>query len=348
MPETHVVTIIGAGLSGLTAAHHLVAASTDEQPIEVLVVDKARSVGGRLATRRIGDATLDHGAQFFTVRTEDFGNAVQRWKEGGLVDEWCHGFSEHDGYPRYRTAGGMNALAKHVAAELSESPAARIVTRQRANAIIPGPEQWAVAYEAATREPDEADAVIVTAPVPQTLELFRAGATVLAPDVTATLEAMRYHKVIAALAVLDQSPELPEPGALQRPDHPMFTFVADNQAKGISGHPAVTFHLSHSLSEQVWDADDAAVLAEIDEELQATIGPATVTEVQIKRWRYAGPVSPHPEPALVAATTPGPLVLAGDGFGTSKVEGAFLSGLAAAKQVLSALTDGATPTSGQQ
>ena len=34
--------------------------------------------GGRLATRRIGDAVLDHGAQFFTVRTDAFRHAGRR------------------------------------------------------------------------------------------------------------------------------------------------------------------------------------------------------------------------------------------------------------------------------
>lgn len=326
------VAIIGAGLSGLTAAHHLLAASTDERPIDVLIVDKGRGVGGRLATRRIGDGTLDHGAQFFTVRTEAFGQSVERWMADGVVSEWCRGFSENDGYPRYRVEGGMNALAKHLAADLD------VVTRQRANAIIPGPDQWAITYEAATREPDEVDAVIATPPVPQTIELLRSGATVLAPEMTETLNAMTYHKVVGILAVLDRSPELPDPGALQRPDHPTFTFVADNQAKGISNVPAMTFHLGHGLSEKLFDASDDEVLAAVDGELQATIGPASIVEIQVKRWRYAGPVSPYPEPTLTVASKPGPLILAGDGFGTSKVEGAFTSGLAAAEQILAGLS----------
>ena len=76
------------------------------------------------------------------------------------------------------------------------------------------------------------------------------------------------------------------------------------------------------------------MLAAIDEELTSTLGPATVQEIQVKRWRYSGPVQAHPEPALTIATRPGPLVLAGDGFGGSKVEGAFLSGLAAADHAL--------------
>ena len=59
--------IIGAGLSGLVAAHELV-----KNNWEVLVLDKGRGVGGRLATRRAAEAKFDHGAQYFSTKTPDF------------------------------------------------------------------------------------------------------------------------------------------------------------------------------------------------------------------------------------------------------------------------------------
>ena len=324
------ILIVGAGLAGLTAARLL--AQVPDHP-EVIVVDKGRSVGGRLATRRLGGATLDHGAQFFTVRSKSFQGEVDRWIEAGVVEEWCRGFSPPDGYPRYRAVGGMNALAKHLA-ETTPTPT---LTRLRVSAIIPGPDQWAVAYEAASREPDEVDAVIATPPVPQTLKLLKSGAATLSSELGDQLEAMTYHKVIAIMAVLDRSPGLIEPGALQQPDNSVFTFVADNQAKGISDEPAVTFHLSHDLSAELWELSDGEVLARVEHELRSTINQASVNEIDLKRWRYAGPVTPHPDLCLVAMSKPGPLVFAGDGFGNSKVEGAFLSGQAAARQVLADL-----------
>ncbi len=333
--RTSRVVIIGAGLSGLTAAATL-ASDTSGRPIEVVVVDKGRSVGGRLATRRIGEAVLDHGAQFFTVRSEYFAHAVERWRSVGVVEEWCHGFADNDGYPRYRVRGGMNALAKHLAGQ-ELGPNVSVVTRQRANAIIPGADRWAVTYEAANREPDEADMIIATPPLPQTLELLQSGATVPTPEIARRLETMRYHKVIAILATLDRSPGLADPGALQRPDHPIFTFVADNQAKGVSPEPAVTFHMSHELSERLWGRPDDEVLAEVHEEIRAVISGAAVTDIQVKRWRYAGPVKPAAEPFLELSTGPKPLLLAGDSFGGSKVEGAFLSGLMAGRRALSLL-----------
>jgi predicted NAD/FAD-dependent oxidoreductase len=68
------VVIVGAGLAGLSAARLLRDAGHD-----VVVLDKGRSPGGRCATRRIGNATLDHGAQFFTVRSDEFARCVDEW-----------------------------------------------------------------------------------------------------------------------------------------------------------------------------------------------------------------------------------------------------------------------------
>ena len=74
------VVVIGAGVAGLMAAQSLVKNGHD-----VVVLDKGRSPGGRLATRRIDDATLDHGAQFFTVRESSFESHVAEWIASGVV-----------------------------------------------------------------------------------------------------------------------------------------------------------------------------------------------------------------------------------------------------------------------
>ena len=107
------VVVIGAGIAGLLAAQQLHSAGH-----EVTVLDKGKSPGGRLATRRIGAATLDHGAQFFTVRDAQFDHHVQQWVHDGVVREWCKGFSQHDGHPRYIGTAGMSSIAKYLARDL--------------------------------------------------------------------------------------------------------------------------------------------------------------------------------------------------------------------------------------
>ncbi|WP_461030862.1 FAD-dependent oxidoreductase, partial [Streptomyces sparsus] len=58
--DTADVVIIGAGLAGLAAAHHLSNAG-----VAVTVLEAADRIGGRLATDRTDGYLLDHGAQLF-------------------------------------------------------------------------------------------------------------------------------------------------------------------------------------------------------------------------------------------------------------------------------------------
>ena len=83
------VVIVGAGIAGLSAATELVASGR-----RVVVLEKSRGVGGRMATRRVGEAICDHGAQFFTVRGPAFGGMVTEAHEAGSVATWCEGFSQ--------------------------------------------------------------------------------------------------------------------------------------------------------------------------------------------------------------------------------------------------------------
>ena len=73
-----------------------------------------------MATRRIGAATFDHGAQFFTVRSRR--RSRPSWTAGSTTG-WCTSgaaasVEPPDGYPRYAVRGGMNALAKRLAVGL--------------------------------------------------------------------------------------------------------------------------------------------------------------------------------------------------------------------------------------
>ena len=60
---------------------------------------------------------------------------------------------------------------------------------------------------------------------------------------------------------------------------------------------------------------------------------ASVTTFQVHGWRYSKPMRIDHDPCLVLSHSP-PLVLAGDAFAGSRVEGAALSGWAAAEAIL--------------
>ncbi len=322
------VLVVGAGMTGLTAALTLAQAGK-----RVRVVDKGRTVGGRLATRRIGRATLDHGAQFFTVRSDEFRHAVDLWQADGIVGVWSHGFDSEDpdGHPRYRTEGGMSKLAKHLA-EAVISAGAQIVLKERVQSLIDTGNDISAIYDGGSRLPDEAAAVLVTAPVPQIVDMLESGG-IPVPDAA---RLVTYNEVIALLATTDAdiAKFLGPSGALQQPLDPMFTFIADNRAKGISKETGLTLHVEPALSSALWNCGDAEILERLTPELIRVFGNTKMKEMQVKKWRYAAPRNGHPDRFLAVDRTSHPLVMAGDAFGGAKVEGAFLSGRRAAEYLL--------------
>ncbi len=313
-----VVVVVGAGLAGLSAATSLVEAGHS-----VVVLDKGRGPGGRMATRRIGAATFDHGAQFFTVRSDEFAAEIQPHIDSGLVYEWCTGFTAvGDGHPRYAVRGGMNALAKLVAAPL-DVRSNSLVFAVRDGAKL----AWSVGLDDGTAI--EADAVIVTCPVPQSYSLVMPSGIEL-PE---TLIRTEYDRTISLLLGLSDAPLVPEPGGLQNPTDTL-SFVADNQRKGVSHAAALTIHANATWSEAHWGDDVATVTDALTVAAADFIGGAAIINAQVKRWRFGTPRSIWPERCWTAPVGRGPLVLAGDAFGGPKVEGAVLSGRAAASAVL--------------
>jgi renalase len=320
------VVVVGAGMAGLTAAHRLSGVT------EVVILDKGRGVGGRLATRRIGDATIDHGAQFITTHTSEFAELVERLVGEHVVAPWFRGrvgpdgVNDSDGHTRFRGSVSMNAIAKSLAIGLDVRTASQVA------ALRQNGESWEVALVDGSEL--VADAVIATSPVPQTIALLQNGEVTLAAKDEAALEAIEYDPCLAFMAVLDGPSGLAEPGAINPVDGPI-DWVADNYLKGISAVPAVTIHATPEFSRAQWDASDEVITEALLDAAQLESSVISGS-IQIQRWRYARPSVEHPERFLQLSGVP-PFVCAGDAFGGAKVEGAALSGAAAAEAIVGVL-----------
>jgi renalase len=317
------ILIVGAGLAGLMAAHTL-----REAGQQVLVCEKAHEVGGRLATRAVGPGYADVGAQFFTARTPQFHTWVDRWREADLVYEWAQGWSNGSlngapstGHPRYAVRGGMQALAEHLAAGLPITLNANLtVITQRDHGWLAIDDQGRL-YDA--------DALILTPPVPMVLPLLRAGEVTLGEMDYEMLRAIAYAPCLAGVFWVNGTVNLPEPGAVQQ-HNAAISWVADNRRKGISPEAGViTVHAGPSYSRDLWPRPDWEVLAALESGLRRYQDiNAQIVDRHLFRWRYANPLTVHPAHYLMAHGLP-PLVFAGDAFSGPRVEGAFRSGVAA-------------------
>jgi len=309
------VVVVGSGVAGLTAARSLTDAGH-----EVVVVDKGRRPGGRLATTEFsGGARGDHGAQFFTVRSAELAADLDRWVTEGYVHEWCRGFAAPDGHPRYAGTGGMAALAAGLAVGLDVRQSTHV------DAVVPTTGGWSVSWPSGHGTPAgslSADVVLLTCPVPQSAALLGAGVDV--PELT-------YDATLSLVVALDGPAAVPTPGGVQPIDDPVWSWVGDNQAKGVSTAPAVTLHTTTAVASERWDDDREALTADLVTATAPWLGGAGVVDVRLHRWRYATPVRPWPERWLEVG--PGAF-LAGDAFGGPRVEGAYLSGRAAAAHIV--------------
>jgi len=303
-------------MAGLTAARLIADAGH-----VVTVLDKGRRAGGRMATRQLaGGASADYGAQFFTVRSEAFSVVVARWLDDGSVRQWCRGFPSDDGHPRYVAAAGMRQLAARMAVGLDVRQSVHVDAVRK----IGG--RWAVTWPA-TRGASagllEADVVVLTPPAPQSAALVAGQATI--PE-------LAYAPTISLLVALGDSPSVPSPGGIQLQDDPTWSWIGDNMAKGVSPVPALTLHTSSEVATARWEQDDDVLTIDLLRAASPWLGGAEILHTSLQRWRYATPVEPHPEACVVRAE--GGLVFAGDGYGGPRIEGAFLSGRAAAEAVL--------------
>jgi len=325
--------IVGAGMSGLMAAQTL-----RERGYAVQLIERGRSVGGRMATRRVGSGGLaDHGAQFFTVRSDVLQRCVDRWLAQDLVYMWGTGWSDGsvkrtagDGHPRYACRGGMNALAKHLARELD------IRINRLATRIEYDVSGWTL--EDSAGDSYQARGLILTPPAPEALALLTKNGVYLQADDQAALQRIRFGPCLCGIHEIEGETDLPEPGAMQNFQADVY-WVADNRAKGISPTAVVTSHANAKYSRQNWDAPEADIIRELESAVQPYLKEgARIVRTQLKKWRYSVPLTTHAEDCLLADELP-PLAFAGDAFGgRGRVEGAFLSGIAAGTALADALT----------
>ena len=304
-------------MAGLSAARKLTQHGWD-----VVVLDKGRGVGGRMATRRLERARLDHGTQYFSAKTPEFQQAIQELSAEGVVSDWhleqTNTADISFDHPRYVGVEGMNAVAKALARNLT------VLTNETVVSFGAEADGWLV--ETASGGQYRADSLLITIPAPQALALVRKSSFTLEAADREAFAAITYRPCIVVMVALNQPTHIPAPGAIRYGTGDV-AWVADNTQKGISpDQPSVTIHAGADYSQTHFDDDLNEVGWQLIEQMRDYIPEEAVSAVQVHRWRYSLADRRHPNPFL-SATAPFPLLFGGDGFGAGNVEGAFTSGL---------------------
>jgi predicted NAD/FAD-dependent oxidoreductase len=205
---------------------------------------------------------------------------------------------------------------------------------ERAVRVYDNDDGWEVVCESGLRV--SGNALVLAAPVPQAVDLALSGSYSLPDGARSHLEAVSYDPCLALMVLLDGSTGVPDPGGMQIKSEPL-DWISDNRRKGISEAPALTVHAGPEWSRSHFEDDEMEIaesmISRAGGHLGTDLAPAVI-ETSLARWRYSWVKNPHSDPCLVASDDP-PLVFCGDAFGQPKVEGAALSGLAAADHLQS-------------
>lgn len=321
------IAVIGAGISGLVAAHVLVDAGH-----EVVVLEKSRGLGGRMAARRAeGGAVVDHGLPVLDVpRDGVLARVIVDLAADDLVEVDAPGEPVPgraiDGAPRLAWPSGMTRLPKAMAEGLE------VVTGVRVTAIRADGDMLEVAQDQGNTL-GMYDYVIITAPGAQAADLLDASprGAVRAADV----RAVAYDMAIMVLAGVAMDP----PGWFaHRPLTGAIAYITNEVAKGrepVDGVVPFVVRLGSDASERLMEASDARVLDETLPMLAKVLGSAAAAPswAQVKRWRYSTSRGRIDQAALNPEGVR--VLLAGDSVAAGPyMEDVAASGLWAARRIL--------------
>ncbi len=312
------VIVVGAGMAGLTAATRL-----EARGVATVVLDKGRAPGGRMATRQIGDARFDHGAQHFSARSAEFRRQTAEWIELGVVEEWFSSSSRTVAgspvEPRHVGRTGMRRIPESIAADLAVETS---VTVERIDQLPGG-----VSAVSSDGRAWQGAGLILTPPAPQALQLLDRSDVRIDDPIRDMLAAIEYDACLSVMARLDSPVGLPD-GHLAFDQGPI-AWMADNRHKGVSPVPAVTIHSAPGFAQRNLDADPGEWVAALAEAARPHLA-GRIAGMTGHRWRYSQPRTTL-EIGATAAGAQTSLVLAGELFAGARIEGAYQSGLAAAE-----------------
>lgn len=318
------IAIIGAGLAGLTAAHQL------KDHAQITLFDKSRGVSGRLSTRRAEPYFFDHGAQYFTAKSEEFQSFLKPLIHDSIIAPWEARYAEiKDGKithsepwsaakPHYVGVPGMNAIGKYLAQDLDVRTGIRVTQMSKRE------NKWHLCSED-DQEFTNFDWVIVTTPIYQALDILPQDF-----EHRQNLQSITM-KACYALMLGFESPLSLEFDCARIVDSPIGWISVNSAKPSRSGGYSLLVQSTNDWADEHIDDNRDEVLEYLCQKTSQTIGHdvSKATHKALHGWRYAYAEKRGGQTHFVDKNCS--LALCGDWCIEGRVEAAFSSGFALAK-----------------
>lgn len=324
------IIIIGAGVAGLMAGKKLAAAGCD-----VLILDKGRRIGGRMASRREAGLLFNHGAQFVTAHSPIFAELCKGAAADGIMEIW----SESGRDTAYSGRPSMRDIASFIGAGL---PVHQQIEIEKIDQLDTG----GFTLQAKNSTDYHCQHLLVTAPAPQTMRLLQG----LSPELAASADSAEYAPCWTVMAGLDKMPAGVEPVLANTDIIGWASCEASRPGAQASG--AVTIQASAEYSREFLESPPEIVIADLLAAFakQQNNLPLEWVYQRAHRWRYAKVIRPaKPDAPFMDLIGESIIAVAGDWHPVSalpdrpasgaRAEEAVLSGYRAANEMLAYLAN---------
>ena len=321
------IAIIGAGISAITIAQIL------KHTAHVSLFEKSRGVGGRMASRRSGPYEFDHGAQFFTAKSENFKKFISPLIKKNVIQQWDARFAEFKNnkvlrritwdseYPHYVGSPGMNSITKYLSKGLDIKLNVKIdkIVRKSNN-------DWEL-FDDNLNNLGGFDWVISTAPAIQSAEIlpkcFKQQSDLLNKKMVGCFSLMLGFKNVLPLswdAALISDADI--------------SWVSINSSKPDRTKSfSMLVHSTNAWAEDHLSDNSQSVISHLTNETSRIIGHDTsqAEHIDLHAWRYANISKQTKSDVLIDYNNS--LASCGDWLIHGRIESAFEAGFKMAKEI---------------
>ena len=313
------IIIIGSGIAGLAAANYL-----SSKNFNVTVLDKGKYPGGRISTRRGKDFIFNHGAQFFTAKSNEFKKICNRAVNDNVLVNWVDSKTNRFiGNPDMREfslwlSQNLTIFQENVVERLDYNDQFIVYTNKKKFTC---------------------DGLIITAPSSQTASLIKN----LDENFYKLIDKVEYFPCwCVMLSLRDMSLK-----NFYIDEKSIFNWIVseNNKIKNQLNHNCLTIHTNERFSVENLDETKEVALDKIVQEFTKIYQVKTqdIIYKNIHRWRYAKVKKPFPQEENKISKKI-PFGIAGDWCPPSqdkhyngngqRAEDAYLSGIECSKSLI--------------
>ncbi len=338
------IAIIGAGCSGLAAAHEL-----RDAGYAVTIFEQSQQVGGRAATREQEGFIYDYGAQYIKRgRPISIGLITERFKLDDLIDiakpVWIFDREGHiqegdpiqNAEPKWNYRTGIHSLPNRMAQNLDIRLQTHISSMQQS---VTG---WKL-FDHHGEDFGDFDHVLIAIPAIEAAEFIRKSKIQdrHQEEICTLLEKANYNPLISV--TLGYRPRVQE--------RPYYALVNTDKAHAISwlawehekaservpeGAGMLIAQMAPQYSHDDWRMTDREIIIDVAHRISNLVGEPLDKSCfsDVYRWQYALPTEKADAEQLNALAMPLGMAFCGDGFVGGRVHLALEHGVEVARQLI--------------